>query len=190
MFVGDKNKYKAVVIGGSAGSFPIMSDIFASLSKDFRLPIFVSPHRLKHIKEGFVEALNAKSSIPIVEPFDKDVVTPGRIYLAPANYHMSVEKDHIALAIEDMVLSSRPSIDITLTSAANAYKDSLIGILLTGANRDGGMGMKAIKDNGGFTIVQDPTTCLVDTMPKAALNATKIDEVYSVEQIKEFLASL
>lgn len=191
MFIKDKNKYKAVVIGGSAGSFPVVSEIFSKLKDNFHLPIFLAPHRLKHVREGFSEALSTKSNIPIIEPFDKDLISSGKVYLAPSNYHMSVENDfRIALSVEDMVWSSRPSIDITLSSCAHSYKDSLVGIILTGANRDGSLGMKDIKDNGGLTIIQDPATCMVDTMPKAAQEVTTIDHIFNVEQIIEFLNSL
>lgn len=191
MFIKDRHKYKAVVIGGSAGSFPVVSLIFSKLKSDFRMPIFLAPHRLKHVREGFSEALNTKSNIKIVEPFDKDLIEPGKVFLAPANYHMSIENDfRIALSIEDMVWSSRPSIDITLSSCAHTYKDSLVGIILTGANRDGSLGMKDIKDNGGLTIIQDPSTCMVDTMPKAAQEVTQIDHVFNVDQIIDFLNSL
>ncbi|MFM7854596.1 MAG: chemotaxis protein CheB, partial [Flammeovirgaceae bacterium] len=98
--------------------------------------------------------------------------------------------NHFAISTEEMINNSRPAIDITLGTAAYAYRDKLIGILLSGANRDGGLGMKYIKDKGGLTIVQEPTECLIDTMPKAALSLTKIDHVFKVDQIVEFLKEL
>jgi len=83
--------YKAVVIGGSAGSFQVITKILSSLPKNFPLPVLLSLHRLKHVRSGFVEALSIKSTIPIVEPYDKETIKPGKGYLAPANYHMYVE---------------------------------------------------------------------------------------------------
>jgi two-component system chemotaxis response regulator CheB len=79
---------------------------------------------------------------------------------------------------------------VTLGTAAYVYREKLVGILLSGANRDGGLGMKYIKEKGGVTIVQDPTECMIDTMPKAALSLTKIDHVMKIEQIVDFLKEL
>jgi two-component system chemotaxis response regulator CheB len=148
-------------------------------------------HRLKHVRNGFVEALSIKSVVQVTEPFDKENIKKGSVYLAPANYHMSIELgNHFALSTEEMINNSRPAIDITLGTSAFVYRDKLIGILLSGANRDGALGMKYIKDRGGLTIVQEPTECMIDTMPKAALAVTKIDHVMKVDQIVEFLKDL
>lgn len=185
------NQYKAIVIGGSAGSFQGISKILSNLPKDFELPIIMCLHRLKHVRNGFVEALNIKSIISLDEPNDKETIKKGKIYLAPANYHLCVELGNtFSLSTEDMVNNSRPSIDITLETAAYNYKNRLIGILLSGANRDGALGMKKIKDRGGLTIVQDPAECMIDTMPAAALKMTKIDHVMTIQQIIVFMTEL
>jgi two-component system, chemotaxis family, protein-glutamate methylesterase/glutaminase len=185
------NSYKAVVIGGSAGSFQGMIKILSQLPKNFPLPIIMALHRLKHVRHGFVEALSLKSVAPVTEPNDKEAIKKGGIYLAPANYHMSVELGHyFAMSTEEMVNNSRPAIDITLGTCAYVYKDKLIGILLSGANKDGAMGMKHISERGGLTIVQEPSECMIDTMPKAALAVTKIDHVLKVDQIVEFFKEL
>jgi two-component system chemotaxis response regulator CheB len=185
------NSYKAVVIGGSAGSFQGIVKILSQLPKGFPLPIIMALHRLKHVRHGFVEALSLKSVVQVLEPNDKEAVKKGVVYLAPANYHLSVELGHhFSLSTEEMINNSRPAIDITLSTCAYVYKEKLVGILLSGANRDGGLGMKHIKDRGGLTIVQEPTECMIDTMPKAALSLTKIDHVLKVDQIVEFLKEL
>jgi two-component system chemotaxis response regulator CheB len=185
------NRYKAIVIGGSAGSFQVITKILSSLPKDFQLPIIMSLHRLKHVRHGFVEALALKSNIPIGEPEDKEGIKKGMVYLAPANYHMSLELGNtFSLSTEDMVNNSRPSIDITLESAAYVYKEKLIGILLSGANKDGAIGMKRIHDRNGLTIVQDPVECMIDTMPASALKITTIDHIMKVDQIISFLIEL
>lgn len=181
-------QYKAIVIGGSAGSFQVINKILNGLPTDFDLPIIMCLHRLKHVRQGFVEALNLKSSIVVEEPDDKEPIRKGKIYLAPANYHMLVELGNsFALSTDDMVNHSRPSIDLTLESAAYVYKNKLIGILLSGANKDGAMGMKKIKDWGGLTIVQDPAECMIDTMPTAAMKLTQIDHILPVQKILQFL---
>jgi len=185
------NSYKAVVIGGSAGSFQGIVKILSQLPKNFPLPIIMCLHRLKHVRNGFVEALSLKSVVAVTEPYDKEAIKKGGVYLAPANYHLSIELgNYFALSTEEMINNSRPAIDITLGTAAFVYRDKLIGILLSGANRDGGLGMKYIKDKGGMTIVQEPTECMIDTMPRAALALTPIDHVMKVDQIVEFLKEL
>lgn len=183
--------YKAVIIGGSAGSFQVITKILASLPKNFRLPVFLCLHRLKHVRSGFVEALSIKSVLPIVEPYDKEHVRSGKIYLAPANYHMYVELGNIfSLSTEEPVNHSRPSIDLSFFSAAYTYKNKLIGIILSGANKDGAQGLKRVSDNGGLTIVQDPAECQVKTMTTASMALTKVDHVYSTDQIIRFLQKL
>lgn len=185
------NKYKAIVIGGSAGSFQGITRILSGIPADFTLPIVMCLHRLKHVRNGFTEALSIKSIKPVTEPCDKENIKRGKVYLAPANYHLSVELGNsFSLSTEEMINNSRPAIDITLETAAYAYKDKLIGILLSGANRDGARGMKKIKDRGGLTIVQDPADCMIDTMPNAALQLTQIDYSLGIDQIISFLIEL
>ena len=186
-----KRNFRAIVIGGSAGSFQVMTKILGCIPKEYPLPIILCSHRLKHVKSGFVEALTIKSHKEIVEPLDKDAVKKGKVYLAPSNYHLNIEIGHtFSLSTEEMVNNSRPSIDITLETAAYAYKDKLLGILLTGANKDGAKGMKKIADYGGVTIVQDPKECLIDTMPKAALEIAPIDYILSIEEIIKFILQI
>ena len=183
--------YKAIVIGGSAGSFQGITKILEKLPPEFPLPIILCLHRLKHVRHGFVEALSIKSTKEVREPFDKEPIKGRFVYLAPANYHMSVELGHyFSLSTEEMINNSRPAIDVTLSSSAYVYKEKLIGILLSGANRDGGLGMKHIKDKGGLTIIQDPQECVIDTMPQAALKLTKIDLTLTTNDIIEFLVEL
>src|SRR6056297_2929575 len=162
--------YQAVIIGGSAGSFRVITSILHALPKNYPIPVFLNLHRLKHVRSGFVEALSIKSNIPVIEPFDKDSVKPGIAYLAPSNYHMYIELNKkIALSTEEAVNHSRPSIDLSFETAAQTYNKNLLGIILSGANRDGAQGLKKIKDAGGTAMVQDPADCEVTTMTQTAL---------------------
>ncbi len=183
--------YKAVMIGGSAGSFQVVTRIIASLPKNYSLPIFLCLHRLKHVRSGFVEALSIKSALPICEPNDKDPIKPGVIYLAPANYHMYIELGNkFSLSTEEPVNHSRPSIDLSFMSAAYNYKRKLVGIILSGANRDGAVGLKKVKENGGLTVIQDPSECQVATMTNACLQIVQVDHVYSTTEIIRFLSKI
>ncbi|WP_027000572.1 chemotaxis protein CheB [Eisenibacter elegans] len=186
-----KHQYKAIAIGGSAGSFQVITKILNHLPKDFDIPIMMCLHRLRHVRHGFVEALNIKSSIEVQEPEDKQSVQRGGIYLAPANYHLQVDPGNtFSLSTDDLINNSRPAIDLMFHSAAAVYRHRLIAILLSGANRDGALGMKIAKDKGGLAIVQDPSECLIDTMPTAALKITPIDYQLNTDQIIRFLAEL
>lgn len=185
------NRFKAVVIGGSAGSFQGIVKILSELPEEFPLPIIMCLHRLKHVRNGFTEALSLKSIKKVDEPYDKEPIKRGQIYLAPANYHLSIELgNYFSLSTEEMINNSRPAIDITLATSAYVYREKLIGILLSGANRDGAQGMKAIKDRGGYTIVQEPSECMIDTMPTSAMKITGIDHVMKIEEMVTFLKEL
>ena len=187
----EEKSYKAVVIGGSAGSFQVLVKILQSLPKNFNYPLLLCMHRLKHIRSGFVEALSLKSNIPIVEPYDKTHIKPGIGYLAPANYHMYIElANQIALSTDEPLNHSRPSIDLTYMSAAQAYREKLVGIILSGANKDGALGMKKIAELGGTTIVQDPQECEVRTMTEATLAITNVTHIYKTDQIIQFLKKI
>ncbi|HKL38610.1 MAG TPA: chemotaxis protein CheB [Bacteroidales bacterium] len=183
--------HKAVIIGGSAGSFRVITRILNALPKHYPVPVLLNLHRLKHVRSGFVEALSIKSGIPVVEPYDKDSVKPGIAYLAPSNYHMYIELNKkIALSTEEAVNHSRPSIDLSFETAAHTYNKSLLGIILSGANKDGAWGLKKIKDAGGTVIVQDPKECEVATMTETALKMTEADYIYSTQQIIDYLLKI
>ncbi len=185
------NRYKAVVIGGSAGSFQGVTRILSEIPPDFPLPVILCLHRLKHVRNGFIEALSIKSVKAVVEPYDKESIKRGKVYLAPANYHLSIELGHtFGLSTDVMVNNSRPSIDVTLETAAYVYKEKLIGILLSGANKDGAYGMRCVTERGGLTVVQEPSECMIDTMPAAALASTNIDYTLTVAEILKLLNEL
>lgn len=182
---------KYIIIGGSAGSFQPVLKILSSLPVNFPYPVFLCLHRLKHVRKGFVEALQIRSKLKIIEPYDKEFIKKQQVYLAPANYHMYFEMNHhIALSTEPPVNHSRPSIDISFASAAFTFKSKLIGIILSGANNDGAFGIKQVKNNGGITIVQDPAECQIDIMANSSIASTKIDHIFKVDNIIDYLIDL
>lgn len=184
-------KFKAIIIGGSAGSFPVVAKILAALPKDFRLPIIMSLHRLKHVRNGFAEALSIKSSLKVIEPFDKEKIKPGVAYIAPANYHLLVELGgSLALSTEEMVHHSRPSINILYETAAYAFESKMLAIILSGANSDGAKGMEYAQQKGAYTVVQDPKDCSVPTMVNATLDLIDPDEILDTDGIITLLKQL
>ncbi|HEX6894684.1 MAG TPA: chemotaxis protein CheB, partial [Bryobacteraceae bacterium] len=115
---------------------------------------------------------------------------PGTVYIAPANYHLLVEKDSLALSTESPVGWARPSIDVLFESAADAWGERVIGVILTGANSDGSLGLARIKEAGGLTIAQDPSEAEFPVMPRAAMAASRIDHVLTLVDISALLARL
>ena len=183
--------FSLIVIGGSAGSFTVMSKILAQISPTFKIPFVLSLHRLKHVRSGLIEGLSIKSVLRLVEPHDKEKIGQNCVYIAPSNYHLFVEIDGtFSLSVEETLNHSRPAIDHTLSSAGFAFREKTLGILLTGANKDGAQGMKDIHDRKGYTIVQDPATSDIDTMPKSALKLFTPDKIMSPTEIINFLNSL
>jgi two-component system chemotaxis response regulator CheB len=179
---------RALVIGGSAGSFKIVSDLLRKLKNPLPVPVFLCLHRLKQVKTGIGEILGEKARVKIVEPTDNTKIEKGIIYLAPSNYHMFIENEHtITLTVDPPLNHSRPSIDICFVSAAEAYGEDLTGILLSGANRDGTSGMVALKRQNGYCIIQDPDDCEITTMTKSALQLIDPDRLLTAEEIIDFI---
>ncbi len=183
--------HKAVVMGGSAGGFKAFSAILSPLPPGFSLPILVVQH-LRPDDDGlFAWHLANTTRLPVIEPCDKQQIERGHVYVAPANYHMLVEQSGtIALSVEEKVNWSRPSIDVLFESAALAWGERVIAILLSGANGDGAAGMLTIKESGGLTIAQDPTTAEYPVMPQAAIDRGAVDEILSLEEIGQRLVEL
>jgi len=184
------NSGKVIIIGGSTGGVKVLSFIIPKLPKGFSIPIVIVLHR-KQGSENLLESiLQDKSKLDVVEAEDKIKLVPGVVYIAPCDYHLFFEKEHtISLDVSERVLYSRPSINIAMKSAADEYGKGTIGILLTGANEDGALGMKAIMDKGGQTIIQDPKTSEASTMPLAAKNKTN-GKVKDIPEIIQFLIQL
>src|SRR5215208_3136962 len=114
----------------------------------------------------------------------------GHVYVAPPDYHTLVERGYFSLSTDAPVRYSRPSIDVTFSSAADSYSHRTVGIVLTGANADGADGLRRISDRGGLAIVQDPASAESPTMPAAAQQAVPRARVMSLAGIVDFLASL
>ncbi|MBP9151338.1 MAG: chemotaxis protein CheB [Flavobacteriales bacterium] len=186
-----REKYEAIVLGASAGGMKVTRDLVTALPKDFSMPIIIVQH-IGGTSDGvWAELLNDKSAVHVKEADEKEKLTPGAVYLAPANYHLLVEPDHtLTLTVDERVNYARPSIDVLFETAAEAYGDKLIGVVCTGANFDGAKGLAYIKEKGGLTIVQDPETAESPPMPKAAIEATTPDHVLSMENIIEFLLKI
>lgn len=187
----ESGRYRAVVIGLSAGGLNALHVLLPLIPRDFPLPIVVVQHLHPQQDSSFFENAGGLCLLPVREAEEKEQVMPGAVYFAPANYHLVIELDRtLSLSIDEKVNYSRPSIDVLFESAADVYGPGLIGIILTGASRDGAAGLRRIKENGGFTIVQDPATAEFAVMPSAALDETQVDCVMNIPEIGRFLAGI
>lgn len=183
--------YELVVIGASWGGLDAVGRLLSALPDDFPGPIAIAQHRGPDSDDGALErTLSRRAGRPVQEVEDKDPILRGGVYVAPAQYHLLIEKAAFALSVEARVQYSRPSIDVLFESAAEAYRDELIGIVLTGANRDGAAGLARVKQRGGCAVVEDPATSTNSAMPAAAIAATPVDRVLSLGDIAPFLVGL
>lgn len=183
--------YEAIVIGVSSGGMNAMKVLFSILTKDFNTPIVIVQHVSAHSDSQWIKLLNEKSNLYVKEADEKEKIEHGTIYIAPPNYHLLVESDKtFSLTIDERVNFARPSIDVLFESAAEAYKNKLIGVILTGANNDGTNGLKRIKEVGGLTIVQDPETAESTSMPASAIAAIQPDYILPLENITTLLIKI
>ncbi|MBC7863308.1 MAG: chemotaxis protein CheB, partial [Bacteroidia bacterium] len=121
----------------------------------------------------------------------KEKIEPGKVYIAPSGYHLLIETDRtFSLTIDERVNFARPSIDVLFETAADAYRNQLIGIVLTGSNNDGTNGIKKIKELGGLAIIQNPETAESSYMPASALSAIEADYILSLERMPDVLIKL
>jgi two-component system, chemotaxis family, protein-glutamate methylesterase/glutaminase len=188
---GRRLQYEAVVIGASAGGMEALRAIIVPLPSTFTLPIIVVLHMHPHSDNFLTRYMNDRSALTVKQADEKENVVSGMVYFAPANYHLLIEQDRsFSLSTEPRVNFARPSVDVLFETAAEAYGSSLIGVILTGANNDGSRGLKKIKESGGLTIVQDPETAEIGSMPRAAIAATDVDYVLSLTDIRELLIKL
>ncbi len=184
-------QYQAIVIGVSSGGMSALKIIFSVLPANFCLPIIIVQHLGSHSDSQWIKILDSKSLLQIKEADEKEKIKKGTIYIAPPNYHLLIEKNKtFSLTIDERVNFARPSIDVLFESAAEAYKDSLIGIILTGANHDGAKGLKSIKDHGGLAVIQDPETAESAYMPRSAIAAVTPDYLGSIEGITSFIMQI
>jgi two-component system chemotaxis response regulator CheB len=183
--------YDLVCIGASWGGLRAVGQVLADLPDDFDLPIAIAQHRHPDSQaETLAELLQAKTNRTVLDVDDKMPIASRQIYVAPPNYHLLVERGSFALSVDEHIQYARPSIDVLFETAAHAYGAGVIGIILTGANADGALGLAEIKKAGGVALIQDPLGATRKTMPEAAIAATVADAILPIELIGNFLYGL
>jgi two-component system chemotaxis response regulator CheB len=182
--------YEIAVIGTSWGGLAALHEILGALPSSFHLPVVIVQHRHKDSGQFLPRVLQDDTSLCVCEVDDKAPIIGGNIYIAPANYHVLVEHGHLSLSTDEPVAFSRPSIDVTFISAADAYRKGVVGVVLTGANSDGARGLKRVSDRGGLAIVQRPDTAESAVMPAAALKHVPDARALTLAEIADLMASL
>ena len=182
---------RIVAMGASAGGLQALTVILGELAADFALPILLVQHL--HVTDDgrFASHLGGTTRLTVVDARDKEPILSGHVYVAPANYHMLVERDEtIALTVDEMVNHSRPSIDVLFESAAHVFGSRLIAVILSGASHDGAQGMCTVRALGGLAIAQDPASAEHPVMPQAAITAAGVETVLPPHGIAQKLSEL
>lgn len=185
------NKCSMLIIGGSAGSLDIILKLLPDLRLDLAFPIIVVLHRQKSSDSVLTNIFASKTTLTVKEAEEKDIIAPGCIYIAPADYHLLIEKDYtLSLDFSEKVNFSRPSIDVTFQTAAEAYQSELAGLLLSGASGDGTEGLRAVKEYGGTVWVQNPLTAQVAYMPEQAIARVEVDRIIDADELAHYINTL
>lgn len=182
--------YDLVVVGTSWGGLSALRALVGALPASFRMAVTLVQHRHKDSDHVLRALLQERSPLEVCEVEDKMPLEQGHVYVAPPDYHTLVEPGYFSLSTEAPVRYSRPSIDVTFSSAADAYAHRAVGVILTGANADGALGLRRISDRGGLALVQDPETAESGTMPAAAHLAVPRARVMPLAEIAAYLAML
>ncbi|MEW6608026.1 MAG: chemotaxis response regulator protein-glutamate methylesterase [bacterium] len=179
-------KFKIIGIASSTGGPKTVRKILSKLPVDFPIPIVIVQHISDGFTKGLVDWWNNECAIEIREGKEGERLNKGTVYIAPSFVHMTVTKnERIKLEDTPPVGGHKPAGNVLLTSVAQAYQDSAMGIILTGMGDDGAIGIKAIKDAGGFTIAQDEKTCAIFGMPKVAIEMGGVDKVLPLDEIPD-----
>jgi two-component system chemotaxis response regulator CheB len=180
----------AIVVGASAGGVQALSELLPALSADSRLSVFVVLHLPPDRPSFLVDVFSPKCALQVREAQDKEPIAPATLYFAPPNYHLLLDGPRLALSVDELVHHSRPSIDVLFESAAELYRDRLLGLILTGASEDGAAGLAAVHAAGGITVVQEPHTAQAPLMVVCAAKLHSPDLTLTLAEIADLLRNV
>lgn len=184
-------RFDVVVVGVSAGGVDLLMDLLPALPADFAVPIAVVLHSGPGTTTELAFMLDRAGEITVREAEDKDPLQPGRVYLAPGGYHLLVERELIcSLSIDPPVRFARPAVDVLFDSAAAAFRERVLAVVLSGASDDGANGARSIKAAGGMVIVQDPATAVAADMPRSAIERAAPDHIFAPAELPALLQRL
>jgi two-component system chemotaxis response regulator CheB len=183
--------FDIVAIAASAGGIKAISTVLAGLSDDFPAIIVIVQHLAPSYPSQLVDILSRVTTLPVKQAETGDHLTPGRVYIAPPNYHLLVNADHtLSLNQSALLHFVRPAADHLFTSVAASYLDRAIAVVLSGTGTDGSDGIRAVKRQGGTVIVQDPASADFLGMPHTAISTGQVDFVLSLREIAPALITL
>lgn len=184
-------RLRAVVLGASAGGVEALTYLAPALAPQAPFSVVAVIHLPPESPSLMPSLLADRARLPVKEAESAEPLQPGLWYIAPPNYHLSIEMDGtFSLSNDEPVHYSRPSIDVLFESAALAFGRHMLAVLLTGANHDGAAGVAAVRRAGGYTIVQDPTDAALPEMPLAALRLSSPDCLLTLERLRALLTAL
>jgi len=184
-------RFDAVVLGASAGGVEAVCTLLGALPKDFAPAIVIVLHLPPNRTTALPQLFSRYVSLPVKEAEDKETILAGTVYLAPPDYHLLIEPDkRFALSADEPLHFSRPSIDVLFESAAYAYRERLLALVLTGASSDGAEGLQAVRSLQGAAWVQDPAEASSSAMPGAAIALAGADCILSLKDMAASLAAL
>lgn len=182
---------RVVAIGGSAGALDALEVVLPALPADAPYGVAVVLHLPEGQPSALPDVFRGRLRLAIEEAEDKTPLLPGRVYFAPPDYHLLVDRGPaLALSADVPVLHSRPSIDALLESAAHAVGEGLVAVVLSGASADGAAGLAAVRRAGGIAIVQSPSSAPMPRMPEAAIAAARPDLVLPPAEIAKYLVDV
>ena len=183
--------YKAIVIGISTGGVETLKELLGALPKDFPLPLIIVQHISHDSGRGMADLLDEVCSIHVKEADEQELPVGGTVYMAPADYHLMVELDgKLGLSTDPPVNYARPSVDVLFETAAEAFGNGLVGVILTGVGSDGSRGLKRIKAMGGVTVVQNPEDAAAGSMPNNAIMAVMPDYIVALADLPRLFIDL
>jgi two-component system chemotaxis response regulator CheB len=178
---------EALVIGVSTGGPNALAELLPMLGTRFPLPILIVQHMPPLFTRLLAERIASVSGIPTREAKDRDTIRPGQILIAPGGQHMTAERSRdgvrVRLNEEPPENSCRPAVDVLFRSAASAFADRTLAVVLTGMGQDGLKGSEAIRAVGGQVLVQDEASCVVWGMPGAVFNAGLADKMLPLKEL-------
>lgn len=164
-----------IVIGASAGGVQALSTLVADLPPDLPAAVFIVLHLSADFPSMLPQILAREGTLEIGHAVDDEPIQPGRVYIAPPDQHLIIENGRVKLVRGPKENLHRPAIDALFRSAARWAGSRVIGVILTGARNDGKVGMRAVKQRGGLTLVQDPLEAPFPSMPMSVMQEINVD---------------
>jgi two-component system, chemotaxis family, protein-glutamate methylesterase/glutaminase len=183
-------KRNIIVIGASSGGFEAIKRLVSGLPADLAAPIFIVWHMSPDVVGILPDVINRFKTLPAANAVDRDTVIDGRIYVAPPDHHLLLERGNVRLSRGPKENRFRPAIDPLFRSAAYTFGPRVIGVILSGALDDGSAGMWTIKKYGGLAVVQDPVDAQVASMPESVMQTVKVDHVVPIKDMAALLTRL